>query len=248
MSPLRKITLAISIIAAFLFVPEASAHRPEEGETRGVTVIPDPTTSFAYYREFGSDVFVHLYSVEGAAGQTLHAGINIPQLEGLENYGVTLAIFGPGLPAVDPGRLPDVLLDLSRPSAAPVLPVINTAARLPDLTGMGGVILESTVTEDFYEPFTQTSYWGRQSMDLTFPETGTYYLAVWQPEETAGKYVMDTGRQEVFSPADLFRFPVWWWETRAYFNQLPSPWAVAGIGIVLLAGIILFRRRAARTH
>lgn len=248
MSPFRKISLAILMIAAFLSVPEASAHRPEEGVARGVTVIPDPTTSFAYYREFGSGEFVHVYSVEGAAGQAFHAGINIPQLEGLENYGVTLAVFGPGLTELDPARLPDDLRNLGRPSTVPALPVSTGAARLPDLTGMGGVILESAVTEDFYEPFTQTSYWGRQSVDLTFPETGTYYLAVWQPEETAGKYVMDTGRQEVFSPADLFRFPVWWWETRAYFNQLPSPWAGAGIGLALLAGLVLLRRRAAHAR
>ena len=222
MNSIRKIVLTLLVLSLFMAVPRASAHRPEEGAASGVTAIPDPTTSYAYYREFGAGEFVHLYTVEGSAGQAFHAGINIPQLDGLQSYAVSLALLGPGLPEFDTAR------SFARSGA-----------------DQGGIIVESMVTEDFFEPFTQTSYWGRQSLDITFPEEGTYTLVVWQPDERPGKYVLDTGREEVFTTGDLFRFPVWWWETRAYFDQVPSLWALGLAGLAVLGGaVFLLRRRA----
>ncbi len=225
MKTLRPFLFSLLLFGLFSAVPSAYAHRPEEGAQSGLTEIPDPTTSFAYYRNFDGGDFAHLYEVDGTGGQAFHAGINIPQLEGLESYGVSLALFGPGLPEVDPAGLP---------------------AAAADLAGQGGLMVESRVSEDFYEPFTQTNYWGRQSLDVTFPETGTYYLAIWQPDGAPGKYVLDTGREEVFGPGDILRFPVWWWNTRAYFDQLPNLWlpALAILAVITAAGgIVLYRRR-----
>lgn len=228
MSILRKIIFVISIAGVFFAVPNVHAHRPEEALVDGVTEIPDPKTSFAYYRDFDTGRFLHLYSVSGTAGTPFHAGIQIPQIDGLENYGVTLGLFGPGLPEID-------LRSLSLPSTIEAGPVLEQ---------MGGIIAPTEITEDFYEPFTQTRYWGRQSLDIQFPETGEYYLVIWQADEFPGKYVLDTGRAEVFSPGDLLRFPIWWWNTRAYFNQLPSFSFTSVVLGLLLLGVISIRRRA----
>ncbi len=232
--PNKFILIAVLLIALTAVRP-AYAHRPEDANAAGITRIPDPTTSFAYYRDFESGSYMHIYAVDGTAGEEFHAGINIPQLDGLEEYSVTIGVFGPGLPDLDLqsiNLLPHQLGD----SGANI-----------DLHGLGGIVAESLETGDFYEPFTQTSYWGRQSIDMTFPATETYYLVVWQAEEIPGKYVLDTGREEVFGIGDLLRFPVWWWNTRAYFGQLPVFWLFSLSAIGLLS-VVLLRRRATATR
>jgi hypothetical protein len=102
----RLIFIAITLIAAVLAFPTAAyAHRPVWGEDVGVTKIENLSTSFAFYREFKTEK-VHAYSFEGKTGQSLHAGIQIPAIKGLEAYSVSMAILGPGFPEVDEALLP----------------------------------------------------------------------------------------------------------------------------------------------
>lgn len=234
MKKFNSFVLITVLLGLFFMVPAADAHRPEQGVENGLTEIPDSSTSFAYYRDFDSENTFHVYSIPGEAGKEFHAGINIPQLDGLQRYGVTLALFGPGLPDVN---LPDI--DFAS------FPATGLESQVAD-GSVGAVIAPSEVSKDFYEPFTQTNYWGRQSLDITFPADGEYYLLVWQPEGLPGKYVLDTGRAEVFGPGDLLRFPVWWWNTRAYFDQLPVFWLIsASIAALLLVGLRVRQRSLA---
>jgi hypothetical protein len=108
--------------------------------------------------------------------------------------------------------------------------------------GLGGLVFLSQVSEDFYEPFTQTNYWGRQRVEMNLPESGTYYLLVWNPDGETGKYVMDVGREEVFGPADLFRFPIWWVRVHAFFGHTSYMISVGLLMVSLLATIVLRRR------
>ena len=96
---------------------------------------------------------------------------------------------------------------------------------------MTGIVFGSKESEDFFEPFTLTRYWGRQVVELDFPESGTYYLLIWHPDGTTGKYVLDTGRAERFSLGDLFRFPVWWVQIHIYFEHT--------VGLIVGAVVIL---------
>ena len=64
-------------------------------------------------------------------------------VQGLEDYGVSVALFGPGLPTADYAALP------------PGSPADLGAAVFPTPPGA-----------DFFEPFTQTNYWGRQRLDV----------------------------------------------------------------------------------
>jgi hypothetical protein len=207
----RLLILTILVLISLIPISSVSAHRPIWGN-EDVTVIDNLSTSFAFYRDLPAGK-VHFYTFEGKQGQNLHAGINIPAIKGLENYSVTMALLGPGLPEVDHDLLP------------PEHP-----------ENLGALIFPSKVSADFYEPFTQTLYWGRQSLDTALPDDGEYYLVVWQPNGTAGKYVMDSGRAEVFGFGDMFLFPIWWLQVHFFFNH--GPFLLAGAAVIL--GLFIF--------
>ncbi|UCC87779.1 MAG: hypothetical protein JSV81_00335 [Anaerolineales bacterium] len=243
MSHMRALILTVILLGAFLAAPNAYAHRPEQGNPDGVTLIPSPTTSYAYYQEIQEPGQLHVYQFEGQAGQFFHAGINIPQLNGLEDYGVSLALLGPGLPPLPEDQLPLRAADDGHDHHHSPLQVF------PDLhlDSAGGLVAESRKSEDFHEPFTQTNYWGRQAIDLDLPQSGTYYLLIWNPDGDVGKYVLDTGTEEVFGSADLFRFPLWWLNTRLYFEQAPQIIGVVALLVSALFGWVLYRRRRKTT-
>lgn len=218
-----RIRYWLPLIAMLLFtVPTASAHRPGWGDADGVTEIADIVTSWAYYRGLGGTAQVDVYTFTARAGDHLHAGINIPAVRGLENYGVSVALFGPGLPEADHALLP------------------------PDHPeDLGAVVFQTVKGEDFFEPFTQTHYWGRQRIEMDLPETGAFYLVVWNPTGATGKYVMDVGRAEVFGPGDLFQFPIWWVRVHAFFGHTPYLVAAALVPLLAFAVFVFLRRRPA---
>ena len=182
-----------------------------------MTQIPDLKVSYAFYRNLQSSSQVDIYSFDAQTGDTLYAGISIPAVRGLEDYGVSLAVVGPGFPPIKRDGLP--------------------AEPLQDL---GGILFPSEIGEDFFEPFTQTNYWRRQRVTLNLLETGTYYMMIWNPNGIPGKYVLDTGREEVFRITDFFLFPIWWFKVHAFFGHTPQIVTTIA-GILLLSGIIFLR-------
>ena len=213
----RLLILAVIMIISLIPVSSASAHYPIWGD-EDVTAIDNLTTSFAFYRDLPADK-AHIYTFIGKQGQNLHAGINIPAVKGLEDYSVTMALFGPGLPGVNHDQLP------------PEHP-----------EDLGALIFPSNVSADFFESFTQTLYWGRQNIDITLPADGKYYLVIWQPDGFAGKYVLDSGRAEVFGFGDLFLFPIWWVRVHIFFGH--GSYLFAGAAIILgLAFLTIFKRQ-----
>jgi hypothetical protein len=265
MSHVRKVVLLLVVLVTLFAVPAVYAHRPVEANDEGVTQIPNPSTSYAFYEALTSPDAVDVYRVEAEAGQFLHAGINIPKLERLRDYGVRLALVGPGLPPLEgiaaPGEdghahggaeahADEHQTEAHAEEGHAHAGIPHPEAHLPaevvaDLASgaYGGVIVESVKSEDFYEPFTQTDYWGRQTLELDLPESGTYYLMIWQPQGETGKYVLDTGREEVFGPADLFRFPLWWIETRLYFEQTLPIVGALGLMVAAVLGLVVYRLR-----
>lgn len=216
---MRRLTVLALWLGLFLVAaPPVAAHRPLAGSAEGATEIPNIDTSFAVYRDLAAPGQVDRYRFEAQAGEQLHGGINIPAIAGLEGYGVMVALVGPGLPAAGEGSLP---IDLPQ--------------------GEGAMLFPSERSEPFYEPFTQTNYWGRQQIEVDLPETGRYELLVWNAEGEPGKYVLDTGTAEVFGPADLLRFPLWWVQVHAFFGH--TPFLVAGaVALAALGGVLLWWR------
>ena len=215
MKQFRILMLLAFVIVTFTPLISASAHQPVWGED-GIVTISNLVTSYAFYRDLPADK-VDIYTFEGKAGQHLHAGMQIPAIKGLENYTVTMALFGPGLPEADHDQLP---------------------AEHPE--DLGALIFPTSKSKDFFETFTQTNYWGRQIIETTLPEDGIYYLIVWQPDNITGKYVMDTGYQEDFGLDAIFLMPVWWVRVHLFFGH--GVYLLAGAGI-LAAGAFFFLKR-----
>ncbi len=206
-------------LAAILFaVPTpAQAHCPMWGDTLGPVEIEDISVSYAFYQQLKADE-IDVFYFEGRQGQSIHAGIQIPDLAKYKDYSVNLALFGPSLPQPDEAMLP---------------------SEHPE--DLGALIAPSEVSAGFFEPFTQTNFLGRQSLNTTLPADGQYYILVWHPNDEAGKYVMDVGRKEVFSLIDLFVFPIWWLRVHWYFEHYIAIITIAVL-IALVAAILVFRR------
>jgi hypothetical protein len=207
----RPFILAVIVLVSLFPLSSASAHQPVWGD-EDVTAIDNLTTSFAFYRDLPAGK-IHLYTFEGRQGQNLHAGVNIPEVKGLEEFSVTMALLGPGLPEANHDLLPP-----GHPE------------------DLGALIFPSEISTDFFEPFTQTRYWGRQNIDVPLPADGDYYLVIWQPESLAGKYVLDSGRAEVFGFGDIFLFPIWWVQAHFYFGH----GAYISAGAAFILGLIIF--------
>jgi hypothetical protein len=242
MSRNRSLTLLITILMSLFTASTVSAHRPATADAEGITSIPDATTSYAYYESLDSSGDVDIYTVSAEAGQFFHVGLNIPQIEGLETYGVSLALLGPGLPAVSSDALPNLPHEHSRDAGVHSHDADATWLDRLGMDSLSGIVAPSEKSAEFYEPFTQTRYWGRQVLELDLPETGPYYLLVWHPQGIGGKYVMDTGRAEVFGPSDLFRFPVWWVQTHIYFEHTAGLLAAAAGLVLIITGAMTASR------
>jgi hypothetical protein len=243
---IRRLWLTTVVIGMLIAVPNVHAHRPEPGNDVGVTVIPNPSTSFAYYREITAQGQTHIYQFHAEAGQFFHAGINIPQIKRLEDYGVTMALVGPGLAPIPEEQLSFYGgIEGHDHDDVPHSSVQPPPALMADIQvgAIGGLVLESEKGEDFYEPFTQTRYWGRQTVELDLPQSGTYHLLIWNPEGKLGKYVLDTGTEEVFGPDDMLRFPIWWLNTRVYFEQMPRILSLLMSLLAGMVGLVVYRRR-----
>lgn len=189
---------ALTAFIAFLalvFVAAAYAHLPTWGKPGEENRLDDIRVSVAYYQEIAAPDQVDIFSFSANAGEHLHAGVNIPAIDGLESYGVTMALLGPGLP-------PEGLADL--PPGHP--------------QAEGAIIYPSVAGEDFFEPFTQTSYWGRQTAEIDLPADGTYYILAWQPEGSTGKYVIDIGETEEFGLLAFLKLPYWWVRVHQFFR------------------------------
>lgn len=218
----RPLAVGVGLLLMLLGATRrAFAHRPMPGNPGGVVELPDAELSYAFYQELTRPDQVDFYRVTAHAGARLQASINIPHLPALADYGVSLALVGPGLPDLDPAQLP---------AAA--------RARLGD-TASKGLVLPSQVSDSFQEPFTQTRYFGRQRLNMPAPADGSYMLLVWHPQGVPGKYVLSTGYRERFGPADLLRFPAWWVDVHRYYGDAPRNAVAAYLsGIGALVGMM----------
>ena len=125
---------AVVFSSSMLFTTTAYAHLPSWGKPGEENRLDNIAVSVAYYQELIAPDQIDLFTFTATAGEHLHVGISIPAVSGLEDYDVSLALLGPGLPPEGIGSLPAGHAD------AP-----------------GAVIYPAAQGEDFFEPFTQPS-------------------------------------------------------------------------------------------
>jgi hypothetical protein len=75
-------------------------------------------------------------------------------------------------------------------------------------------------SREFYEEFSQTTFWQRQKFVMdSMPASGTYYLMVASKEQN-GKYALAIGEIEELGPAEFVSIlPVAWFQIKFFFED-----------------------------
>jgi len=191
-----KRTIAAAL-AVTLTAGVASAHKPDfgEGEFAGPATayqITDPAVSIVVYRNVTCERPELWMELQAEAGLPLFVQLLTPVIDRLENYRPNLAIVGPGLPRQSIG------IDLPSGSGAILF---NTRNVQPEI---------------FDERFTGTRDWVLVEETVTLPQSGKYYVVAWDPNHMTGKLAVAVGTVEEFGLGDIFRFPGWRSNARAF--------------------------------
>jgi hypothetical protein len=163
----------------------------------------DPDRARQFVSELVSDK-AQFYSFTASKGLEIELELNIPHLEGLANFRPSLALFGPGLPMLPESDLRKLPFTLP--------PEYGMVLSQDDLNEPKARILVD-------EPYTQTGFWEGQRIGRELTQDGTYYVAVFDPVEHGGKYVLLTGNRNGASLADTLTFPWLWVKLHFWYEQ-----------------------------
>jgi hypothetical protein len=202
MHHMRTLLLGATLAGVLLVMAarSAAAHQPyfedDDWTVDAPYTVADPTVSTALYATLDSRQDVDYVTFTGQAGERVLVGLTIPQIEGQAEFAPTLALLGPGLPAL-------------------ALP-----ARIEAPPDVGGIVLTPPPgpARPFFEPFSRTQYWERQEERFTLPADGDYVVAVWHPDGAVGRYTLVVGNREI--PGGDVAFP---FKLRAFWTPVPEP-------------------------
>lgn len=195
-----KLLSVLSVLAAALLLTQrASAHTPffpdrDISSPDKAWPVGDYSISWAFYARLAPAAAPQYYAIDGRAGTRLYVTLEVPVIAGLEEFRPSVAVIGPGLPAV----------------AAP------RGIRGP--TGAGGSIANDDRTSprpQFFEPFSRTRYYRGPQIDLSLPDDGRYYVVVFDATGSTGKYTLAIGTREVFGGGD----PAWQQKLSDFFQE-----------------------------
>ncbi len=228
----RKMALAMAaLLSAFLMMPflsgQAAAHSPEfpsdNTSLANAWEIHDPAKSWAIYAELVAGQ-VDYYYLELDQGDRILLNLIVPVMEGDKDFLPIMALMGPGLD--DVGLLPDGI-------------------EVP--AGYGHVVVEGELDDEpTYEAFSPGSFYNVSWYDAPAPETGIYYVAVYESATSAGvggNYGFPVGYRESFTLGEMVSIPfslvgVYLWEGQDYWTIF-APMAV----MMLIGAAILVKRR-----
>ncbi len=220
----------------------AEGHKPLEThgssniDFTNAQEIPNHRISWAIYEELSGSDNANYYKFTANKGERLYAQVSIPKLEKFFTFMPSIAVVGSNLTASSLERGYYSVREYAHDSG-------DLPFTVP--TGMRAIVVDYNgpiPSSEFYEPFTQTSYWERQEIIInSLPSPGTYYLVVFDKSlmQEAGKYTLAIGEIEDFSPLDFFTIiPFAWLDTKLFFEDYVSP--IIAISLVILAsGITL---------
>lgn len=229
---MKKYSVVLALVLLISSDSTALAHKPIFVEAASNTAremaarIPNPEISWAIYAQLSQAAEVNYYSFDGKRDARVKIDVSIPRIDSERDFGVMVALIG--------GGLPDAYI------GAPI--AVNA--------GEGAIIapdLSHDPSRVFDEPFTQTSYWTRQSLVAQLPQDGPYTIAVWNSRGQRGRYVIAIGEREEFGIADLADFPRTWIKVHAFFREAGSDFenafGVLFVGtITLVVGRVIERR------
>lgn len=224
----------------------ASGHKPLEvvnsnNNLATAKEIPNHRISWAIYEELGGSNDIHYYKFAAEEGERMYAQISVPKLEKFSTFAPSIALVGSDLTAGD------------LESGYSVREYAHDIGDLPFAIppGMSAIVVDYNgpiPSSEFYEPFTQTSYWERQEIVINnLPSDGTYYLVVFDRSllQDTGKYTLAVGEIEDFSLLDFFTIiPSAWLDTKFFFEDYVSPTIAISllVGVAALMAMLLVKR------
>ncbi|WP_437317268.1 hypothetical protein [Sorangium sp. So ce385] len=113
------------------------------------------------YSELGCPSRPVWLKLDAAQGETLRAQLGMPEMDALRRERPSLALLGPGLP---------------RPAALPFAAPAGLGARLFSTES-------ARAPEVVRDPVTGARAWLLLELKMEVPETGSYHLVAWSPEE-----------------------------------------------------------------
>lgn len=209
--------LALDPQAALAHIPRLTVRGPTLATA---ILVNEPATSWVYYGRIERAGDVWYYRLPLRSGERIRLQLITPDRQG---FAPGLVLAGPGL--VDTGSMP-------------------AAVEIPE--NMPAVVVEGRRGAAEFEPFTPGAYFYPATLDVTAPQDGTYYAAVFAAKST-GAFGLAIGYEERYTvpawvrlPADLLRIYAW-----------DGGWAsalAAGLAVIVLgAGSVWWRdRRATR--
>jgi hypothetical protein len=231
----ETITIIIMLVLLTSSFQMANGHKPlkvvdSNNDFSTAKEIPNHKISWGIYEELSGNSDVHYYKFAADEGDRLYAQISIPKLQKFSTFVPSIALVGSNVTA---GNLEGRYSVREYAHDIGDLPFAIPPGMRAILVDYNGPIPSS----EFYEPFTQTSYWERQEIVINgLPSVGTYYLVVFDRGlvQDEGKYTLAVGEIEDFSLLDFFTIiPSAWLETKFFFEDYISP----TIAISLLVAI-----------
>ncbi|HSV42596.1 MAG TPA: hypothetical protein VLH13_04210, partial [Methanomassiliicoccales archaeon] len=163
----------ISISVLFLMIAitslsgPASAHSPEfpsgNNSLDNAWEVHDPGKSWALYCSLpeGEDQY---YRMNFQSGDRILLNLIVPVDEGKRGFLPEMALLGPGMAAS--GDIPD---------------------RIDVPSGYGYTVIAGSIPEEpTFEAFAPGSYYQISDLDLVAGQTGEYYVAIWESEQSPG--------------------------------------------------------------
>ena len=215
----RIVFLGLLLLLSF---PLVSAHvpiAPADGDTLETAIeINNPTKSWVIYSELHEAQHAQYFTFEMNEGDRIRLILSIPIYETHSFYPV-LVLMGPGI--ADQGTPP-------------------TYIEHPEDAGIA--VYEETGRHADYEGFTPTSFYKLIDIDTEAPETGRYYVAVFEPEDIGG-ISLAVGYRETFTLQEWILVPISVITIHQWNGQsllmIFLPFAV-----VLAIGILLYYRKS----
>lgn len=181
--------VALILTAALTLSVPALAHQPF-CEFADLTAdapwqVPDAAISYAYFGNIYPAGDLDYFSFEAAAGQEILLSLSIPAIDDLAVFSPVMSLVGPGIAGEPSAQLPESL-GISPDEGTKMIPLGDTPRY-------------------WFEPFGRRYYWNWEDYYWTAPQSTTYRVVLWHPEEEIGRYSFVIGKREVFGgEADCF--------------------------------------------
>lgn len=186
-----------------------------------------PQIDRIFYSSLTRSGEVDFYRFSGQEGTLLKTRILIPHFSTLDKFHPAVALFGPGLPTPANSQLYTVPFNLPQGDG---LVLSNQDQTSSDKSN-------NALYNTYDEPFTQAEYWQGQNLVLQLPQTGFYYLAVFNLDNRTGKYALEVGDQDGTGLKETLSFPLTWTQVHLWFGDVLTPMLAVILLILIAIGV-----------